>query len=110
MPAPARYPTPPAQAVASLRLCRAAGLPFEEAWQSALRGNAEVGVKPLRWPHDTEVRQAWRRALRQTVPEWRACYEGEETPAARLFRLLPPDAFERDPDGEGDREPVLQVA
>jgi hypothetical protein len=111
VPAPARYPTPPAQVSACLIACRAAGMGFEEAWDAAVRGRADLGVPPLRWPHDTEVRQAWRRALKQTIPEWRACYEGEETPTGNLFRLLPTDAFDREGgDLHIDGEPLMQVA
>lgn len=110
MPAPARYPTPAAQTAASLRVCRDAGLLFEEAWEVALRGRKELSVSPMRWPHDTEVRQAWRRALRQTCPEWRACYYAEETPTGEMFKRLLAGAQDREVQDFTGLERVVQAA
>src|SRR5581483_8496195 len=86
MPAHRRYPTVPAQLRASLERSRRLGLDFDSAWSTAIGTRRARG--DVMFPHATVERHFWRKALDEQRDEWRACWEGRETGAARAFELL----------------------
>lgn len=63
-----------------LALSQNAGVPFDLAWR--------VSFKRIVWPHDTEHRRGFKRALTETMPEWEAAYSGTATAYSRLHPAL----------------------
>lgn len=79
MPPPTRRPSPVVQMRTQLASCRRAGLSFDVAWARSIRA--------VKWPYDTEQRREWRYALRAARAEFKAAYEGTETPVSRCSLL-----------------------
>ena len=80
----------------SLETLRSGGLNFEDAWELAWR--------QIIWPHDTIHRRQWKDTLRDTQPEWSACYNATPTTAygdisALAAALLPAEALTGDVAG-----------
>jgi hypothetical protein len=57
---------------------RRAGVPFDEAFDSAVWAGWKSGG--IRFPHQTHVRALYREALEATREEWRRAYEGLPSP------------------------------
>jgi hypothetical protein len=55
-----------------LEKAKRAHLPFDVAWERSWRR--------VKWPHDTEHRRAWKKALAATRPSWECAYDDTLSP------------------------------
>ena len=99
MPAPAKYPTPPAQLLLLAIRARAVPDPFVEFWLSAIRPGTSPPItiktppasRPegaVVWPRDSYDRSVWQEAMYSAEEGWRRAYE-----------RLPPTRAERASSG-----------
>jgi hypothetical protein len=85
----ARRARPPVheQVLAGLKQCREDGLDFEASWLRTVgREGSQRGT--VIFPHQTKQRRAWREALAATREEWRAAFDGVQTPLSAALRAL----------------------
>lgn len=81
-----RKAPPPEQLRVELMSLKARGVPFDRAWEMAMR--------KIKWPCDREPKAEWRAAIRATKEVWRDCYHDEGPPLTleELIRALASDA------------------
>lgn len=103
MPAPAKYPTPPAQLLVLAIRARAGSDPFVEFWLSAIRPGksppitiktppASRPVGAVVWPRDSYDRSVWQEAMYSAEEGWKRAYEGlPPTRAERALAVLGPE-------------------
>lgn len=92
---PPQRPPSATQMFEALSRLRATGAPFDRAWEVAYRDR-------VRWPHDGTTRRIDKEAIQATRAEWKAAYEGRETPLSRTLRAISeqaPAEESRDPGG-----------
>jgi len=61
-------------------MAKRAELSFDVAW--------ERGWRRVKWPHDTEHRRSWKRALGATRDSWESAYDGSLNTTADAVGLL----------------------
>jgi hypothetical protein len=92
---PRKTPPPSEQLARLLADAKRNGVPFEEAWTTIMRRartrhSGDTHSDTLLWPHAVDERRGWKRVLADpaVIGEWRASFEGVETPYSRAFALV----------------------
>jgi hypothetical protein len=82
-----KWPRPEIQLREFLAASRRAGATFDEAWAAALNAPSSRG-RGIRLPHATRHRKAILEVFKSGKAEWRAAYEGIETPTSRVLKHI----------------------
>jgi hypothetical protein len=79
-----RKPRPCVRLRELLAASKAEGIPFDEAWPSAL----SQMTREKSWPHATIERRQWREALDASRPEYRRCYQDEPSTFSNIVSAI----------------------